>query len=377
MTALEELKALPERSENPYIADWKSKGGRIVGYTCHYAPAEIIHAAGIFPYRMEARGCAETGLTDVYYHRFNCTYSRCLLQEGLAGRYDFLDGLCFLNGCEQIRRMYEVWDKHVAATDYQYMVTVPHSIYDEGFAWYLDEIRRFSESIRSDFAPRLTADDLARSIEIYNESKRLVAELYEMRKAEEVPISGSDALRIVLAAGIMPRERYNELLREALPEIRKGTGISDYKARIMVGGSELDDPALFEMIEALGGIIVTDTLCTGSRSFQDQVAAPLNGNAVEAIARSYYYSNPCPRMMGHFEQRLDYTRKQAQEACVDGIILQKIVFCDNHAVDSTMLADELEPGGIPVLNLDRDHMLSDTGRLRTRIEAFIERISRR
>jgi benzoyl-CoA reductase/2-hydroxyglutaryl-CoA dehydratase subunit BcrC/BadD/HgdB len=160
-------------------------------------------------------GCAETGLADVYYHRFNCTYSRCLLQEGLAGRYDFLDGLCFLNGCEQIRRMYEVWDKHVAATDYQYMVTVPHSIYDEGFAWYLDEIRRFSESIRCDFAPRLTADDLARSIEIYNESKRLVAELYEMRKAEEVPISGSDALRIVLAAGIMPRERYNELLREA------------------------------------------------------------------------------------------------------------------------------------------------------------------
>jgi len=42
-----------------------------------------------------------------------------------------------------------------------------------------------------------------------------------------------------------------------------------------------------------------------------------------------------------------------------------------------MLADELEPKGIPVLNLDRDHMLSDTGRLRTRIEAFIERISRR
>lgn len=377
MTALEELKALPESRENPYIADWKSKGHRIVGYTCHYAPAEIIHAAGIFPYRMEARGCAETGLADVYYHRFNCTYSRCLLQEGLSGRYDFLDGLCFLNGCEQIRRMYEVWDKHVAATDYQYMVTVPHSIYDEGFAWYLDEIRRFSESIRSDFAPRLTAEDLARSIEIYNESKRLVAELYEMRKSEEVPISGSDALRIVLAAGIMPRERFNELLKEALPEIRTGAGISDYKARIMVGGSELDDPALFEMIEGLGGIIVTDTLCTGSRSFQDQVATPSNGNAVEAIARSYYYSNPCPRMMGHFEERLDYTRKQAQEAGVDGIILQKIVFCDNHAVDSTMLADELEPEGIPVLNLDRDHMLSDTGRLRTRIEAFIERISRR
>ncbi|MRR37353.1 2-hydroxyacyl-CoA dehydratase [bacterium] len=377
MTALEELKSLPERKDNPYIAQWKAKGGRIVGYTCHYAPAEIIHAAGIFPYRMEARGCTETGLADVYYHRFNCTYSRCLLQEGLAGRYDFLDGLCFLNGCEQIRRMYEVWDKHIPATDYQYMVTLPHSIYDEGFEWYLEEIRRFSENIRSDFAPRLTAEELAGSIEVYNESKRLVKELYDMRKGETVPIKGSDALKLVLAAGIMPRERYNMLMEEALSEIRKQDGISDYKARVMVGGSELDNPELFEMIEDLGGLIVTDTLCSGSRSFQDRVATPVNGNAVEAIARSYYYSNPCPRMMGHFVERLAYTEKTAKEANVDGIILQKIVFCDNHAVDSTMLADELEPKGIPVLNLDRDHMLSDTGRLRTRIEAFIERISRR
>ncbi len=377
MTALEELKSLPERDKNPYLAKWKEKGGHIVGYTCHYAPAEILYAAGIFPYRMEARGCTETGLADVYYHRFNCTYSRCLLQEGLSGRYDFLDGLCFLNGCEQIRRMYEVWDKHVPATDYLYMVTIPHSIHDNGFEWYLEEIHNFSEEIRRDFAPRLFTDELVNAIQVYNESKRLVQELYEIRKAEKVPISGTDALKIVLSAGIMPRDRYNILLRDALDEIKTKDGSSDYKARIMVGGSELDNPQLFEIIENLGAIVVTDTLCSGSRSFQNQVETPKNGNPFDAIARSYYYSNPCPRMLGHFEERCAYTEKTAREANVDGIILQKIVFCDNHAVDSTMIADELEPKGIPVLNLDRDHMLSDVGRLRTRIEAFIERVSRR
>ena len=62
---------------------------------------------------------------------------------------------------------------------------------------------------------------------------------------------------------------------------------------------------------------------------------------------------------------------------MDGIILQRVVFCDNHAVENTMIADELEPKGIPVLNLEREHMLTDVGRVRTRIEAFIERISRR
>jgi benzoyl-CoA reductase subunit C len=377
MTALEELKALPRRKDNTYIADWKSKGGHIIGYTCHYAPAEIMHAAGIFPYRMEARGCTETGLADIYFHRFNCTYARCILQEGLSGGYDFLDGLCFLNGCEQIRRMFEVWDKHIPATDYQYMVTLPHSIYDEGFDWYREDLYRFSEDIRRDFTPRFSDIELRKSIEVYNESKRLVHELYELRKGEEVPISGSDSLKIILAAGLMPRDRYNELLKEGLDEIKKQKRISGYKARIMVGGSELDNPQLFDIIEDLGAVVVTDTLCSGSRSFQDLVEIPLNGNPLDAIAHSYYYSNPCPRMMGQFERRLAYTEKTAKEANVDGIILQKIVFCDNHAVDSTMLADELEPKGIPVLTLDRDHMLSDVGRLKTRIEAFIERVSRR
>ena len=103
MTALEELLRVPHRRENPYIEEWKKNGGRVVGFTCSYVPEEIIHAAGVLPYRIEARGCADTDLADVYMHRFNCTYARCILQEGLSGNYEFLDGMCLLNGCEQIR----------------------------------------------------------------------------------------------------------------------------------------------------------------------------------------------------------------------------------------------------------------------------------
>jgi len=377
MTALEELKILPSREKNPYIKEWKGEGRNIVGFTCHYAPKEIFAAAGIFPYRLEARGTKETGLADVYYHRFNCTYSRCILQEGLSGGYAFLDGLCFLNGCEQIRRMYEVWKEHVPTTDYQYMITVPHSIYDEGFEWYKEEIFRFKEDLTNNFATRLTSGDLQASIDVYNESKRLLKELYELRMADNPPISGAEAMKIIFAADIMPRDTYNALLKEALKEIRSRDGIKDYKARIMVGGSPLDDTQLIEIIESLGGIVVTDTLCGGSRNFQEFVEVEKDGDPLEAIARCYYYSNPCPRMLGHFESRLQYTEKIAKEANVDGIILQRVVFCDNHAVENTMIADELEPKGIPVLNLEREHMLSDVGRVRTRVEAFIERISRR
>ncbi len=375
MSAIDELLRLPTRQENPYIERWKADGGRVIGFVCGYVPEEIIHAAGLFPYRMEARGTKETGLADVYMHRFNCTFSRCLLQAGLEGQYDFLDGFCFLNGCEQIRRIYEIWDKHVPATDYQYMVTVPHSLSDAGYEWYKEEVFNFKEKLMNDFGVRLTDEDLKKSIEIYNESRRLIEDLYQLRKAEEVPISGSDALRLMLSAGIMPREKFNELMAEALAEIRARKGNADYKARLMAGGSALDDPALMEIIEDLGGMVVTDSLCFGSRHFMNQVED--DGDPLSAISKRYYYHNPCPRMMGQFENRLRFTEEMATGADVDGILLQKIVFCDNHAVDSPMLTEELEAKGMPVLVLEREYMLSDVGRLRTRIEAFLERIGRR
>ena len=374
MKALEELTLLPSRRENSYLKDWKADGGRVVGFACGYVPEEIIQAAGLFPYRMEARGTKETGLADIYMHRFNCTFSRCLLQTALAGEYDFLDGFCLLNGCDQIRRLYEIWEKHLP-TDYLFMVTVPHAINDSGLKWYQEEISNFKESLAHKFGVRCSDQDLRQAIRLYNESRGLIEELYELRKAEEIPISGSEVTKILLSTGIMPREKFNQLLKEALDEIRRKPKITDYKARVMVGGSALDNPQLIEIIEGLGGMVVTDSLCFGSRHFLNPIEE--DGDPLEAIAKRYYYHNPCPRMMGEFENRLRFTEEMAKGANVDGIILQKIVFCDGHAVESTMLAEELEPLNIPVMVLEREHMISDVGRIKTRIEAFMERIARR
>jgi bzd-type benzoyl-CoA reductase N subunit len=374
MKALEELTALPSRGENPYLKEWKADGGRVLGFACGYVPEEIIQAAGLFPYRMEARGTKETGLADIYMHRFNCTFSRCLLQTALSGEYDFLNGFCLLNGCEQIRRLYEIWEKHLS-TDYLFMVTVPHAVNDSGLKWYREEISNFKENLAHKFGVRCSDQDLREAIKLYNESRRLMEELYDLRKTEEVPISGAEVTKILLSAGIMPREKFNELLKEALDEIRRKPAITDYQARVMVGGSALDNPQLIEIIEGLGGMVVTDSLCFGSRHFLNRVEE--DGDPLEAIAKRYYFHNPCPRMMGEFNNRLQFTKELAKEANVDGIILQKIVFCDNHAVESTMLAEELEPLNIPVMVLEREHMISDVGRLKTRIEAFMERIARR
>jgi hypothetical protein len=69
--------------------------------------------------------------------------------------------------------------------------------------------------------------------------------------------------------------------------------------------------------------------------------------------------------------------EQVEHARVDGAILEHIKFCDLHGTDNALLKIDLERAGIPVLQLERQYgPLGDAGRIRTRVQAFLERIRR-
>jgi len=375
LSPFDELLNTPVRMDNPYVREWKEEGKRVVGYLCTYAPEEIIYAAGMLPYRAGAAGCTATDKADIYLHRFNCTYARCLLQLGLEGDYDFLDGFCFMNGCEQLRRTYDIWAKKID-TKFVDMITVPHIISEDNFDWYLDDIKKFAENLASHFAvPSLNKEKLREAIGVYNETRKMMLELYDLRKADNPPISGTEAMKLTISSFTTPKKVFNSLMRDALDEIKTRPGISDYRARIMVAGSFMDDTFLLDLIEEAGGLVVADNLCYGFRHFATLVED--TGDPLESIARRYYWNNPCPRMQGEFDRRLDETRAIAKGANVDGVIFQRIAFCDSHGGESPMESMALEEEGMPTIILEREYMPSDRGRLKTRIQAFIERLERR
>jgi benzoyl-CoA reductase/2-hydroxyglutaryl-CoA dehydratase subunit BcrC/BadD/HgdB len=59
---------------------------------------------------------------------------------------------------------------------------------------------------------------------------------------------------------------------------------------------------------------------------------------------------------------------------VDGIIGERLIFCDQWLVEHYMTANDLKQDGIPFLQLDREYILSGKGQLRTRVQAFLEAI---
>ena len=127
---------------NPYIEDWKKNNKKIIGYYCTYIPEELLHAAGLLPFRIRATGNEDTDLGEVYMVRFTCSFVRMTLDLALKGGYDFLDGLMITNCCDHARRMYEVFDLRVFSREEfkekppRFYVPIPHVITDNGFDYY-------------------------------------------------------------------------------------------------------------------------------------------------------------------------------------------------------------------------------------------------
>jgi benzoyl-CoA reductase subunit C len=373
MDALEQLAEVSNTLENSHVKAWKSEGRNVVGFVCSYVPEEILHALDILPFRITGRGVQDTSHADSYLSRVNCSFARCCLELGFTGAYDFLDGAVWINGCDHIRRCYDNW-KAQAPLAFMHMLPVPHRLSAEGRQWYREEILDFQRAVEGHFGVKLTADKLAEAVATYNESRRLLKEVYELRTGDSPPLSGAEVLSMLVAATAMPRQEYNRLLGELLVELRASVGNGEpKKTRLLVAGSLMDDPDFIANIEDLGAIVVSDALCAGARSFWELTDE--TGDVFENLVDRYYEHPPCPRMIGAFDQRLAFIKDQVERARVDGVILQHIKFCDLHGTDNALLKTELEKDGVPVMELERQYgPLADAGRIRTRIQAFLERI---
>ena len=130
-----------------------------------------------------------------------------------------------------------------------------------------------------------------------------------------------------------------------------------------------------KLIESMGACIVADQLCWGSKSFADLADEEID--PIDAIARRMLEHMPCPRMLDQYPKRLANLLEAVKQYRVDGIICQRLRFCDLWGGETEMLQRSLkEEAGIPLLVLERDYAAaSGVGQLRTRVQAFLETLA--
>jgi benzoyl-CoA reductase subunit C len=360
---------------NPELQKWKDQGGKVVGCYCSYVPEEVVTAAGCVPFRMRGTGSTSTELADACVSLINCSFIRHSLDLGLRGEYGFLDGCAWVNSCDHIRRIYDHWKRKIE-TPYVHLLSLPKKVTEPQVEWFREEIAIFKETLGFHLGVFITDERLWKAIRLHNETRQLQRQLYELRKRKDPPITGAETLAILVAGTTMPRERYNELLRELMDDVSRAEGHSDYRARIMLTGGILDDPGYIDVIEDQGGLVVTDSLCFGTRSMWKDVDENA-GDPVTALARYYIADRPsCPRMFGDQPRRSAFIKDMIRDFNVDGVVAERVVMCDNWTGEQFMTGEDLKEAGIPYIRLDREYLLTGIGQLRTRVQAFLEMMGR-
>jgi len=356
-------------NRHDYAKKWKERtGGKVIGTFCTYVPEEILYAADILPVRIlgshEPQDVSEQHIFAMF-----CPFCRDCLAQGLMGRFDYLDGITIAQSCLHIRQAFTSWDLHIPV-DFKYYLPHPMHVQSPHAIPYLtEELKAFKKAIEEWTGKLITDGDIKRGIEIMNKNRKLLRQVYELRKSPNPPLTGLEAMYMVVSSQMVDKREHNKALEELLEKLPSRT-LGEPGERLMILGSEDDDTEFVAMVEDLGARIVIDEHCTGTRYFYEEVNT--NGDALASIAERYVKRVPCPSKDWPERTRLDHIVKLAKDYDVKGAIVMQMKFCDPHELDTPAIKEALEiEVGIPIIFLEFD-VTVPIGQFKTRVEAFLE-----
>jgi len=355
----------------------KKQGKKIIGYLCAFTPAEVITAAGFVPVRIKGDVNEPITKADTEMETIICPLVRSCFDMALKGNYEFLDGLVVPHACDSICRTYDIW-KYNLKLPYAHFINMPHGTDDASLDFYQEVLNTFRASL-SKFAGKEISDGaLAEAIKLYNQNRAKVKELYELRKASPPLVSGEELTKVLIASISLPVEESIKMLGEVIAEVKERGVSAQKQARIMVIGAQVDDIAFIKLIEDSDAWVVADDLCPGAREFLSSV--DVTADPVVGLADRYLRKIKCGRtyreMTGNYEEYLEdrfgHMGRMIDDFGVDGVVLYIYKYCDPYGFEVPQIKSYIEAKGTPVLYLEDEYSMSTIGRLRTRIQAFLE-----
>jgi len=371
MEKLTELKNVVSDSYS-YIRKYKQQSGKkAVGYSCSYAPEELIWAGGALPVRLFSAN-ENIHLADTHLQSYCCSLVRGILEEALANRLDFIDGVVFPHTCDSFQRLSDIWRLNIA-DQFHIDIVLPVKLDTPSAKQYLQEVlEKFRKDLGKALDVEITDAMLTDSIKTYNKIRSLIIKLYELRSKNPQLISGVDFHAVIKAAMIMDRDYFLEALSEIIAQLEK-TGAGEAKTgvrKIVLSGSVCSHPDIYGVIEEAGGVVVWDDLCTGYRYFEGIMDEKIN--PIEAITERYLNRVICPAKHLQLRRRGENLISLVKNSAAEGVVFLLLKFCDPHAFDYPYIKEMLEKANIPCMLLDVETELPPIGQLQTRFETFIQ-----
>ncbi|MDC7280573.1 2-hydroxyacyl-CoA dehydratase family protein [Butyrivibrio fibrisolvens] len=374
---------LLEDSYNDLCRQAQAEGYKAIGHVCFQIPEPLLNLPGCFSTRLRAPRTGSIEMGTYYMSSTLCEACRAYLERAIEGGFNFLDCILAPDACAQMNRCVENIERLKTNPKDSFFVTyadVPMKSDETALKHYVKQMRiRVLEPLQKNFGIDISDEALRKSVEEQNEISRLITAIGEYRKYESPRITGYEFAVLCLATYCCPKYLLKEKLQETLDELktREPDPAGKYRIRVVMVGSEIDDPEFIQLAEECGALVVADRFCFGSLPGRQEIILNDEEDVLTQICRTYLQWGKCPRFFNQDKimERRDYVDQLAKEYHADGLIYEQIKFCDYWGYERASAFHIMEEEyGYPVLSVDRPYAVRSSGQLRTRIQAFVERV---
>ena len=376
---------LLDDANNELVRKAEAEGDLAIGYTCFHAPEVLLNLGNCFSVRLRAPHTNSMELATYYMANNSCEFSRALLERALEGNYSFLHAMAGVDVCEANNRAIENMEiMHMQGEDKEKFfycnLDIPYSDDEDCVEHIREQVsRKILKPLGENYGVDTSDAAIRAAVREHNEVCRILTEIGELRKLDIPPITGYEFAVLVLVSYTCPKRLILPLLRETLEEIRtrQVDPEKNYRVRVAVVGSEIDDPNLIKLIESCGALVVADRFCYGSFPGQQEIALTQQEDALTQVCRWYLQNTECPRQsaLHRVKYRNDHVAQLVREFKADGAIYEQMKFCTYWSYER-VIANQIMPReyGIQILSIDRPYIVGQSGQLRTRVQAFVESI---
>lgn len=363
------------------LVEAREAGRKVFGSFCVFVPEELILAVDGILVGLCAGADFALDEVEKVLPRNTCSLIKGAFGFAMARVCPYLaasDVIVGENTCDGKKKSYEIFREYVNDL---YVMDIPQVKSEAGRALLTAEYKRFAERVQEVSGHTLDVANLRKGIERVNAKRGAMHRLARLRAATPTPISGLDAVLANQVYFYDDVERFtnsvNTLCDELEARVAKKEGVADPSTpRILVSGCPMAVPnwKVPSIVENAGAVIVGEESCIGERGTQHLTST--EGETVDALIDNIvdrYFKIDCAVFTPNPSRR-EHVEAMAKEYGADGVLHYGLQFCAPYQIEAGPMEQSLEESGIPTLRLDTDYSPEDVEQLRTRVEAFVERL---
>ncbi len=333
-----------------YVTRWKEKkkGRRSVGYTPIYFPQEILYAMDILPVGLIGGGdMIDVVKGDSFYQSYICHIVRSVVDMELTGKLAPLDGIISHFVCDVMRNLPGVI-KSISPDRYVALFEPPQEFTSRiGGEYYADQLKTIINHFNGGDIPKHRLVD---SIMLYDDNRRLIKELYSIRKDRPWDIPLHEAYLLQRAGLIIDVEEHNEMLKDYMVSVKDLNRKPEDRVRVILVGSFCEQPplALLKVIDQAGCYVVYDDFFLGGRCLTNRIdRKEAEKDPMGTIIESYLnFCVPLPCRVEGKEEREKWLLDIYKEQKAQGVVFAAPSFCDPALEERPLYENKLDESNI-------------------------------